>query len=266
MLILKNDVIDILGIKIHATNLTAACQVIENWIKDQVKTYVCVAPVSTIVDCQENAEYKSVVNDAGMTTPDGMPLVWLGKLRGNKLIQRTYGPDLMLQLCEFGQKKGYRHYFYGGSEKTNELLVEKLKKRFPGLHVAGRFVPAFRDISAEEDHEILEQINETRPDILWIGLGSPKQDYWMARHRNQLNVPVMIGAGAAFDFLAGTKPQAPLWMRQRGLEWFFRLCCEPRRLWRRYLIGNSKFIYMLLKDFIKARGRNHAAPSKSFFC
>ena len=244
------ETINILGVKVAVTNLTSTCQTIEDWIRGQARTYVCIAPVSTIVDCQTDPEYREIVNNSGMTTPDGMPLVWLGKLKGNKMIQRTYGPDLMLSLCDLSQKKGYKHYFYGGSVKTNHLLAGKLKDRFPQLNIAGSFSPPLRDIHAGETEDILEQINRVKPDILWIGLGSPKQDYWMAHHRDRLNVPVMIGVGAAFNFLAGTKPQAPLWMRRLGLEWFFRLCCEPKRLWKRYLVGNTKFVYMLIKDFI----------------
>jgi len=248
----QSNVIDILGIKIHATNLTLACQVIENWIKDQVRTYVCIAPVSTIIDCQENKEYREIINQAGMTTPDGMPLVWLGRLKGNAIMRRTYGPDLMLSLCDLSQKRGYRHYFYGGTVETNELLVKSLKNRFPELSIVGNFSPPFRNILKSEGDDVLDQINSVHPDVLWVGLGSPKQDFWMKKNRDKLNVPVMIGVGAAFDFLAGTKPQAPLWMRRVGLEWFFRFCCEPKRLWKRYLIGNSKFIYWIIKDFIRS--------------
>ena len=209
--------------------------------------YVCVAPVSTVIDSQDSTQYRNIINGAGMSTPDGMPLVWLGKLKGNSLIERTYGPDLMLKFCELSQEKGYKHFFYGGTTETTQQLVLKLRKKFPDLKIAGNFVPPFRRVGEQEDASVLEQINEASPDILWVGLGSPKQDYWMHNHRDKLNVPVMVGVGAAFDFLAGTKKQAPVWMRKLGLEWLFRLCCEPRRLWKRYLIGNTRFIYLLMK-------------------
>lgn len=242
---------DVLGVRVAVTNVPSACQAIAAWIEERRKTYVCVAPVSTIVDCQKDGEYRRVVNGSGMTTPDGIPLVWMGKLKNKKAVRRTYGPDLLLALSELSQQKGYRHYFYGGTPETNERLVGKLKSRFPRLAIAGHYAPPFRAAGEREDDRVLEGINAARPDVLWVGLGSPKQDYWMCHHRAKLDVPVMIGVGAAFDFIAGTKRQAPLWMRRAGLEWFFRLCCEPRRLWKRYLIGNVTFIYLVAKSFLR---------------
>ncbi|HBR15396.1 MAG TPA: glycosyltransferase [Candidatus Omnitrophica bacterium] len=239
---------DVLGVKVSVTNPQEALRTIAHWIETRQKTYVCIAPVSTIVDCQSDAEYLQIINGAGMTTPDGMPLVWLGKLKGIKSLERTYGPDLMVALCGLSQGKGYRHYFYGGTTKTNELLLTKLKERFPQLIIAGAYAPPFLSMRDREEEHVLAAINQAQPDILWVGLGSPKQDYWMANHRDKLDVPVMIGIGAAFDFIAGTKPQAPVWMRTSGLEWFFRFCCEPKRLWKRYLVGNPKFLYLLCRE------------------
>ncbi len=239
---------NILGVGVNVLTLDLACRHIADWIERKNKTYVCVATVSTIVDCQEDKRYKEVVNGAGMITPDGMPLVWVATWQGIKGIKRTYGPDLMLAFCQMSEKKGYKHYFYGGSLEACRLLETRLKERFPRINIVGKISPPFRHLTSEEDLKMVEEINRSNPDVLWVGLGSPKQDYWMCEHRSLLNVPVMIGVGAAFDFLAGTKPQAPKWMQSIGLEWFFRLCCEPKRLWRRYLIGNSKFIYYLLQD------------------
>ena len=254
-----DEQINVLGIKVNVTNLPLACQKIERWIKSGTKTYVCVAPVATIVDSQKDPQYRDIVNSAGMVTPDGMPLVWLGKLSGWKRIERTYGPDLMLRLCDLSQGKDYRHYFYGSSEQTLTRLAERLRLKFPKLNIAGSFAPDFRGVNQPESEEVLTRINQANPDILWVALGSPKQDYWMHLHRSKLKVPVMIGVGAAFDFLAGTKPQAPLWMRRCGLEWLFRLLCEPRRLWKRYLLGNAQFIYLLIKDAFRNRAKNYVA-------
>jgi len=239
---------EILNVRIDATDILSVCASLEHWIRTSAKVYVCIAPVSTLVECQGNKKYLDIVNNAAAVTPDGMPLVWVGKWKGFKNIRRTYGPDLMIAVCAEGQDKGYKHYFYGATPETCRLLEVNLKKRFPRMSIAGKFSPPFRDLSEEEDNQIVESINRANPDILWVGLGSPKQDYWMYYHRDRLNVPVMVGVGAAFDFLAGTKPQAPRWMQRSGLEWLFRFCCEPKRLWRRYLIGNSKFIFYLLKD------------------
>ncbi|MCK5579846.1 MAG: WecB/TagA/CpsF family glycosyltransferase [Candidatus Omnitrophica bacterium] len=247
------EVVDILGVNISAVNLELAGQEIDRWIQNRQKVYVCVAPVSTIMDCQDDPEYRKIVNNAGMVTPDGMPVVWLGKLSGNKTIQRTYGPDLMRQTCDVGQKRGYRHYFYGGTSDTLQILEQRLKEQFPDINIVGKYSPPFRKIQEIEKDTVLEEINSFAPDILWVGLGSPKQDYWMSQHRDKLNVPVIVGVGAAFDFLAGVKPQAPGWMQKSGLEWLFRLCCEPGRLWKRYLIGNARFVYLVIKEKLGLR-------------
>jgi len=247
------ETLDIFGVRVTDTNLSMAAQTIDGWIQQRVKTYVCVAPVSTVVQCQEDKDYCQIVNKAGMVTPDGMPIVWTGKLMGKKRIGRTYGPDLMLVLCEQGQMKGYRHFFYGGTPPANQRLVEKLKQRFPKINIVGNLAPAAQAVGEMDSAQTLEAINNAQADILWVGLGSPKQDYWMHNHRDRLNVPVMIGVGAAFDFVAGIKKQAPVWMRKIGLEWLFRLCCEPGRLWRRYFFGNSKFIYLSMRYWFTRR-------------
>lgn len=249
---MENDVFDVLGVKVSAVNLNKAFTLISEWVENKVKSYVCVAPVSTIISCQENKDYKNIVNNASMVTPDGMPLVWIAKSQGYGQVSRTYGPDLMLEVCGRGQDKGFRHYLLGGTEHVNEMLETALRKRFPDINIAGRFSPPFSD-ELQEDMNLIDMVNDANPDILWVGLGSPKQDFWMSQHRDRIMAPVMIGVGAAFDFLAGVKPQAPLWMQRWGLEWIFRLCCEPKRLWKRYLIGNSKFIWLLAMQGLRSK-------------
>jgi len=243
----------VLGVGISAVNIEEACGEIETAIHERRREYVCVAPVATIVDCQRDREYKKIVNDAYITTPDGMPVVWLGRLQGHKNVARTYGPDLLLAVCGYGQSRGYRHYFYGSRPETCELLERKLKEKFPHLNMVGRYSPPFRELTVDEDRQIVDMINQVKPDVLWVGLGSPKQDFWMAKHRDLLNVPIMVGVGAAFDFLSGVMPQAPVWMQRSGIEWLFRLCCEPKRLWRRYLIGNTLFVYWVVKECLFRR-------------
>ncbi len=244
------DWFTVCGVRVSAINLGLACQVFDQWIKARKKAYVCVAPVSTIVECRSREDYVKIVNSANMVTPDGMPLVWLGKLKGHSHVERTYGADLMLAVFERGISDGYRHYFYGGTAQVCELLEKNLKKQFPGLNITGKYSPPFRELTKEEDEQIIDGINKSKPDILWVGLGSPKQDFWMANHRERLDVSVIVAVGAAFDFLSGAKKQAPRWMQRAGLEWFFRLCCEPKRLWKRYLVGNLQFIYFLIRDEI----------------
>jgi len=241
----------ILGVDISAVNIGMACQIVDDLISQRKKSYVCVAPVSTVIFSQEDDKYKEVINDADMVTPDGMPLVWLARLCGYKDVKRTYGPDLMLALCDHGQQKGYNHYLLGGSDETLINLEESLKQKFPKISVVGKYSPPFRDLTNEEHGNICEKVRSASPDILWIGLGSPKQEFWMKENCGKLNVPISIAVGAAFDFLAGTKPQAPVWMQRCGLEWLFRLCCEPRRLAKRYFVGNTKFVFLVLKSFIK---------------
>jgi len=244
-------IISLLGVNVSCVNPDLAIRQIYEWVGHKQRTYICVAPVATLVDARRDPKYLEVVNAAGMVTPDGMPVVWLAQSKGCKDIARTYGPDLMLEVCNQGQDLGLRHFFYGGTEDTLQKLKQKLLHAYPRMLVAGSHSPPFHDQVWQEEKEVTDRINSSAADIVWVGLGSPKQDFWMHLHRPLLNAPVIIGAGAAFDFCSGVKPQAPRWMQGCGLEWFFRLCCEPGRLWKRYLIGNSLFLIYLIKDLFK---------------
>lgn len=247
----------VLGVNISAIDMKDALSVVRQAIEQKDKIYISVCPVSTIMECHTNAKAFESVNAADLVTPDGMPVVWLGRLRGYKNIKRVYGPDLMLEICRISEHKGHKNYFYGSTVKVLTGLSENLKRTFPALVVSGAYSPPFRDLSVAEEMQIIKNINKDSPDILWVGLGSPKQDIWMYHNRDKLNASVIVGVGAAFDFLSGVKPQAPKWMRRIGLEWLFRLIIEPQRLWRRYLIGNSLFIYLLIAELI--------FPKRKFF-
>lgn len=246
---------DILGVMMSAINMNDALKVVERLIAERRKGYVCVSPVSTILECYENEKIRDIVNQAALVTPDGMPSVWIGKRKGFQNMGRVYGPDLMKAVCNLSQVKGYRNFFYGATPEVLERLKTNLLVQFPKLNICGVCSPPFRALSDEEDRQLVEQINRAQADIVWVGLGSPKQDIWMAQHKDRLSAYVLCGVGAAFDFISGTKKQAPYWMQRCGLEWLFRLCTEPRRLWRRYLIGNTKFIYLLIKEKIKSINR-----------
>jgi len=248
---------NILGVGVSALNMTMALEVIEGWIERREPHYVCVTGVHGVMESQRDENLRRIHNRAGLVTPDGMPLVWLSRLQGFRHVERVYGPDLMLALCERSAAKGYRHFFYGGAEGVPEQLASVLQKRFPGLQVAGTFSPPFRPLTPEEDDQIIQMINEAAPDIVWVGLSTPKQERWMAEHVGRLTAPVLIGVGAAFDFLTGRKPQAPRWMQRAGLEWLFRLLTEPRRLWRRYLINNPLFVALVV---LQALGVRRDAP------
>jgi len=244
---------NILGVGISAINLEMAVETISQWVANETPHYVCVTNVHGVMECQRDAELKRIHNSSGMTTPDGMPLVWLSRLHGHRHVSRVYGPDLLMAVCEQSVHTGYRHFFYGGRAGVPEKLAEVLQKRFPGLVVVGTYSPPFRSLTVDEEEKIIKLINDTEPDIVWVGLGAPKQERWMARQLGKLNAPVMIGIGAAFDFHSGKKRQAPLWMQRWGLEWLFRLISEPRRLWKRYLINNPSFVFLATLQLLKLR-------------
>jgi len=238
--------VNILGVGVSAINLDKALQVIDAWIETRKANYVCVTGVHGIMESHRDEKIRAIHNRAGLVTPDGMPLVWISHLKGLGDVSRVYGPDLTLALCEYSQSRGYRHFFYGGAKGVPELMAKHLMQRFPGLIIAGTFSPPFRNLTKDEDVQIVKMIQEAQPDIVWVGLSTPKQERWIAEHNGQLGTAVLIGVGGAFDIHAGLKKQAPRWMQNIGLEWLFRLKSEPRRLWRRYLINNPLFILLLL--------------------
>ena len=245
--------VNILGVGISAIKPEFALQQIEAWIENEERHYVSVCTVHTVMVCQEDDAVRNAVNHAGMATPDGMPLVWLADRDSEQFVERVYGPDLMIALCERSVERGYKHYFYGGAEGVPELLAAELKSRFPGLQIAGAYSPPFRSLTQEEEENINEMINRAGPDIIWVGLGTPKQDLWMAKQRPELDAPVIIAVGAAFDFHTRRIAQAPQWMQRSGLEWLFRFTQEPGRLWRRYLLYNPLFILRVIEQRLGLR-------------
>jgi len=224
----------ILGIRVDALTLPLAVEIIAGWIEARTSHYVCVTPAHAIMDYRRDPDLMRIANQSGLTTPDGMSLVWLLRRRGHPQVERVYGPDLLLTACETGLNLGWRHFFYGGAPGVAEKLAAELQARFAGLQVAGTHTPPFRPLTPQEDADVTGIIQTAKPDIVWVGLSSPKQERWMAAHVDRLQVPALIGVGAAFDFISGTKPQAPRWIQHLGMEWLFRLASEPRRLWRRY--------------------------------
>lgn len=219
---------------------------IQRWIELRERHYVCVTGVHGVMESQRDPFLREIHNASGLTTPDGMPMVWAGRIAGAG-ISRVYGPDLMLALCERAAARGWSSYFYGGRPGVPERLTARLVERFPGLPIAGIHSPPFGPVTPEEDEGIVQAINAAKPDIVWVGLSTPKQERWMAAHVDRLEAPVLIGVGAAFDIHAGTLAQAPVWMQRSGLEWLYRLIREPRRLWRRYLFNNPVFVFRILR-------------------
>ena len=241
---------NVLGVGVSAINIPLTLEVIEGWIKRREAHYVCVTGVHGLMESQQDENLRDIHNRAGLVTPDGMPLVWLSRLNGLKYVDRVYGPDLMLALCERSLHEGYRHFLYGGGEGVADLLASKLRERFPGLDIVGTYTPPFRPLTEEEDESITDRINSLGADVVWVGLSTPKQERWMAAHVGRLAAPVLIGVGAAFDFHAGLKKQAPYWMQRSGLEWSFRLLTEPRRLWKRYLSNNPRFVGLVVGQWL----------------
>jgi len=222
--------------------------IIDDWIQNKdFGNYVVISNANDVVMGSKDKMVMEAVNSSSLSCPDGISLVLLARLYGYHLKRRVYGPDLMLEFLKVAEKKGYTNFFYGSTLQTLEALVSNLKKRFPSLSVVGIYAPSFRN-NIEIDEKEIEIINNASPDVLWVGLGCPKQQLWMYKHKDKLKVPVMVGVGAAFDFLSGTKPQAPRWIRDNGFEWLFRLLTEPKRLWRRYLIDCPFFLYLVGKE------------------
>ena len=237
------DRVNILGVGISAINMQQALDQMVCWIENRVRSYIIVCPVYTVMRAQEEDALDHIVRQAGLVTPDGMPLVILSRWHGQKQVDRVYGPDLLLAFSELSANKGYSNFYYGGAPGVPEGLENTLTERFPNLIVAGAYSPPFRDLTPQEEEDIVAMINQAKPDVVWVGLGSLKQEYWMGHFRQRLDAPILIGVGAAFDYITGRVAQAPRWMRKLSLEWLFRLMVEPARLWRRYLLYNPRFVW-----------------------
>lgn len=246
-----NDYLDILGTRIDLVQIPGVVERISGWIENKEQgNYVVLANANDVVASQRDEKVRNATNGSSLTVPDGISLVLLARLKGYSLEKRVYGPDLVLEFLKLAELKGYSNFFYGSTPATLNLLANNLKYRFSKLKIAGMYSPPFRSLNGEEDKIINDIINNASPDVVWVGLGTPKQQLWMYEHKDKLKAPVMVGVGAAFDFLAGVKPQAPRWIRDNGFEWLFRLITEPKRLWRRYLVDCPLFIYYVLLDII----------------
>jgi N-acetylglucosaminyldiphosphoundecaprenol N-acetyl-beta-D-mannosaminyltransferase len=240
---------NVLGVGVSAINLQSALQAIRQALNRKAKGYICVTGVHGVMEAQQDPQFRRILNSAFLVTPDGMPMVWVGKLQGFGGMDRVYGPDLMALVCDKLRAEGVTHFFYGGGPGVAEELKSKMEARFPGLKVVGTFTPPFRALKPEEEADLVARVARMRPGIIWVGLSTPKQEKFMASYSPKLEATLMLGVGAAFDFYAGRVRQAPRWVQRSGLEWFFRLCCEPRRLWRRYLTNNPRFLFRIFCQF-----------------
>ena len=236
--------VEILGVPVSAITMADAISVIEGWIVQRTPHYVCIRDVHGVIKCQSDEELRRIHREAGLVTPDGMPLVWMAHALGYSHVRRVYGPDLMGNLSAIGARRGHRVFLYGGDVGVAQRLGAALTQEYAGLQVVGVLTPPFRALTPAEDAAVVAQINAAQPDIVWVGLSTPKQEKWMAAHVGRIDAPVMVGVGAAFDFLSGIKKQAPPWMQRNGLEWLFRLIMEPRRLGRRYIATVPSFLVL----------------------
>jgi N-acetylglucosaminyldiphosphoundecaprenol N-acetyl-beta-D-mannosaminyltransferase len=243
----------VLGVGIDAVDPARASETIEGWIARGERGYVCVTNVHVVMEARRDEGLRRMINEAALTVPDGVPLVWVGRIKGHPRVRRVYGPDLTLLLCERAAQRGYRCFFYGGAPGVAEELARTLQRRFPGLGVVGAEAPPFRPLTPEEDAAAVARINDALPDLVFVGLGCPKQERWVAVHRGRLNAAALLGVGAAFDFHTGRVPQAPRWMMRAGLEWLYRLAQEPRRLWHRYLVYNPLFLLQVSLELLGLR-------------
>lgn len=251
--------VDVLGVGVSAINLDDAVTAIRGWTAEGRRTYVCVTGVHGVMESQDDPALRAIHNGAGLVTPDGMPLVWLLKRAGHRGADRVYGPDLMAAVFAATHTgDGPAHFLYGSTPEVLKRLAGTLRARFPGCRIAGMWSPPFRPLTDDETAAAVARINASGAGIVWVGLGTPKQERWMAAHRPHLTAPVLIGVGAAFDFHAGLKRQAPRIIQRSGLEWLFRLATEPRRLWRRYATNNPRFVVRIAGQLLR-RPRQPAA-------
>lgn len=252
--------VNIIGIPVAATSPEQAVTRLRQYLSaNSSSAYITVTGVHGIIESHFNQQTRAAHLNALACLPDGMPLSWFGWLKGHRDMDRVYGPDLMLATLEVCEQEGFRSFFYGGHEGVPEKLSETLKAKLPKLKIAGTFSPPFRPLQEGEESAIIDSINKTHPDIVWIGLSTPKQELLMNKWKGRIKAPLMIGVGAAFDFLSGGKKQAPKWIQRSGLEWFFRLCSEPQRLWKRYFFIVPAFLILAflqltgLRKFDKAK-------------
>jgi N-acetylglucosaminyldiphosphoundecaprenol N-acetyl-beta-D-mannosaminyltransferase len=234
--------INVLGVGISEINYERALEQIRAAIAERRKGYVTVTGVHGVSESQDDQALRDIHNASFLSTPDGMPMVWMGKLAGSRVIHRVYGPDMMMLVMREGVARGWRHFLFGGGDGVADKLKEALETRLPGIAIVGTYTPPFRPLEAPEEEALACQVAEARPDCFWVGLSTPKQERFMAAYLPRLETTLMFGVGAAFDFHAGTVRQAPPWVQRAGFEWLFRLLADPKRLWKRYLKNNPLFL------------------------
>ena len=244
---------NVLGVGVSAVNMKDAIRLCDEHLQSGGKGYICVTGVHGVTEALDDPGFRKIQNASFLTVPDGMPMVWVGRLQGFHGMRRVYGPDFMLDFCEFSVKRGYRHFLYGGKPGVADDLKAVLTARIPGLQIVGCYSPPFRALNREEEMRLICEIETLTPDVIWVGLSTPKQERFMADYQDKLRARLMVGVGAAFDIHTGGIKDAPGWMKNSGLQWVHRLVQEPKRLWRRYLLNNPRFAWKVLLQLLGIR-------------
>jgi N-acetylglucosaminyldiphosphoundecaprenol N-acetyl-beta-D-mannosaminyltransferase len=244
---------DVLGVKVSAINMSSAVDAADRWIATGRPGYICVTGVHGVMEAQNDPEFRSILNNAVMNTPDGMPMSWVGRLQGFGDMDRVFGPDFMSKMCQFSPERSYRHFLYGGQPGVVQTLKQVLEERFAGLQIVGTYTPPFRTLNKKEEEDLLAQVRDSRPHIVWVGLSTPKQEHFMAKYVDRLQVPLLVGVGAAFDYHTGRVRDCSPWIKRAGMQWLHRLLQDPRRLWRRYLRNNPAFVWKITLQLAKLR-------------
>ena len=248
--------VDVLGVRVSAINFPTAVELADEAIANGQRGYICVTGVHGVMEAQKDAQFLHILNGAFINTPDGMPMSWVGWANGFRDMDRVYGPDFMLAMCDLSVRRGYRNFLLGGKPGVAQALKSSLEMSFPGLNVVGTYTPPFRQLTRDEETSLFKYVHDVKPDIIWVGLSTPKQERFMAKYGSRLAVPLMVGVGAAFDIHTGQTHDAPAWMKRSGLQWLHRLVQEPRRLGPRYLKNNPHFLYLVSRQLVrKAMGK-----------
>ena len=245
--------VNILGVGVSAISMQQALDLSEDLLQRDGQGYICVTGVHGVMEAQGDEQFRKILNASYLNTPDGMPTVWLGHLSGFAGMTRVYGPDFMLNFCELSVARGYRHFLYGGKEGVAEDLKRSLCARFPGLQIVGTYTPPFRPLNLQEEAELRLMVQESRADVLWCGLSTPKQERFISAYCGKLPVKLMIGVGAAFDLNSGNLKDAPAWMKKVGMQWLYRMIVEPKRLAGRYLKNNPRFVWLTILQLLGLR-------------
>jgi N-acetylglucosaminyldiphosphoundecaprenol N-acetyl-beta-D-mannosaminyltransferase len=245
--------VDVLGVKVSAINLEQAVNLAEQRVAAGKPGYICLTGVHGVMEAQSDVDLRLILNNAVINAPDGMPMTWVGWLQGFDYMDRVYGPEFMTTMCQLSVERSYRNFLYGGKPGVAQLLSNTLQARFPGLQVVGTYTPPFRDLTLEEEKEVIAQVHESRAQIVWVGLSTPKQEKFMAQYVDALQVPLLIGVGAAFDYHTGHIRDCSMWVKRAGLQWLHRLFQDPQRLWKRYLLNNPVFLWHISWQLLKVR-------------